>query len=394
MPNFTNIINIENDATAASSSSAPSVAIPVIRPSAVNPVTPDKVNSKLNPAVEAFTPSNSSGKDPAESGNMQASSPGKKEIKPSVTTSPSMEDGFIPPHLRRFPKISIQEGPVTTTEELSVKNKIKDHGTVATSAQNESTKEAEPHKATSMTPRILPHLRRLTNAIKNEDMNQSQVQRPGKEKIGEDNVEEMKLLSRESALAGMKEDEKPATTPGAFVRPGTGLQAWLDSQEKAQSSNACTSESASVNDDMLIEIDAEDSPKAGEKKKVPLPPGFIPISAKDAPVKTETAARIETDSAASPIAANDRVTHRNPTAKDEGAAPGHDASAKATSEREKNAAFVVESNRKLSAVSEKYGKDSRKSSDAQEDGVDPIKYGGAGPVSLPRPTSQLPDAQY
>ncbi len=373
----------DNSATAASSLSS----------SAVDPVMPGKVKSKLNPAVEPFTPSDSSGKDSVKSGGMQASSPTKNEITSSVITSTNKEDGFIPPHLRRFPKISIQEEPVITTEQLSAKDKVKDHGTVATSSQDESKKEAKPLQATSSTLRTLPHLRRLTNEIKKEDVHEPQVQLSAKGEKKADSIMGTGILSLESALTGIKEKiVKPAITPGAFVRPDLGLQAWLDSQEKAQSSDAPTHESASMNNDMLIDIDAEDSPKAGEMKTVPLPPGFIPISTKEAPAKTEPATPIKIDSATSPIAAHEPVTYHDPTVENKRAAPGLEVPAKIISEKENNAAFVAEYNRKLSSVSEKYRRDSRTGSDANEAGVDPIKYGDAELVSLPRATSQLLDA--
>ena len=349
--------------------------MPIIRPFSVHPVTPSKLKSKLNPAVEAFTPSNpsnSSGKDSLKSGSMQAASPSKTKFEASVNASNAKDEGFVPPHLRRRSNVSIKEEP-------SVKDTIKDQGTVASSAQSESSKQAESLEVTSLTPRILPHLRRQTNFIKNEDVPPSQVQLTNNGKNKETTIEGGELMSRDSALTSMKENLKPATTPGASVKPDPGLQAWLNSQEEAQSKKAI---SASVANDTLIEIDPE-SPKAG-KKTVPLPPGFIPISTKSAPVKSETAAPIKTDKAVSPISADDPFIHRNPTDEDKSAAPGHEVSANTTSEKEKNAAFMAEYNKGLSSISAKYGKDSRKSSDAKEDDrVDPPQFIGAEPVSLP-----------
>ncbi|KAF6234815.1 hypothetical protein HO173_007035 [Letharia columbiana] len=387
LANLENIIDTDNNGTADSSSSASGSAVPIIRPFGGHPVTPSKVKSKLNPVVEAFTPSNSSGKDSAKSGSMQASSPSKNQFKPSVTATTTKEKKFVPPHLRLFSEVSNKKQPVTITEELSVKDKIKDQSTIVTSSLNEYTKEAEPLQATPLTPRVLPHLRSLTNVIKNEDAPPSQEQRSGEGKHKEDTIEGIELLSHESALSGMNENMEAATTSSAFVRPDPGLQAWLDSQEKAQPNNASANDPASMTNDTLIEIEPDISPKAGEDRTVPLPPGFIPISAKDAPVETETAAPINPDQVASPIATHSRVIHRNPTVEDEGAASGQEVSVKPSSEEEKNATFLAEYNRKLSSVSEKYGRDSRKGSDAKEDGVDPIKYEGPDSSYIPsKPT--------
>ena len=312
------------------------------------------------------------------------------------------------------------EKPVTNTEKLSVQ----DHGTVATSAQNAATKENEPLQATSLTPRILPHLRRPTNDSEREDVQLRQVQRADKGKAKEETVGEAELLSRESTLTGMKENLKATTTPGTFVRPDPEFQAWLDSQEKTVLTNvsgmkenlkapttqgfyvrpdpkfqawldsqekpifnnASSHESASLANDTLIKIDFNHSPKAGEKKPVPLPPGFIPISVKDDSAKIETAAPIKTDRAATPTAVHDSITSRNPIVEDEETASGQEVPTKTTSEKERNAAFMAEYNRHLSSVSEKYGRDSRKGSDAIEDEVDPIEDQGAEPVSLPSPS--------
>lgn len=381
MATFTNNTGIDNNASAVSSSFTSGLVVPATRPFDVHLVPPSKVKSKLNPAAEPFTPSISNSKDSGKSESMQASSPGKNEVKSSVNaTTTTKEEGFIPPHLR-FSKISIEEGPLTSTEELSVKEKIKDQAITAMKTQKKSAKEAEPLETMTLAPRVLPHLRCRTNVTKRGEVDPSHVQRSAKGKEKEGTVKGTELLSRNSALADMKENVKAATIPGAFGKPDPGLEAWLDSQEKAYSNDASANDPASLINDMLIEIDPDDSPKAGENKTVPLPPGFFPFSTKEAPVKT--------DPAASPTAAHDRVTYRNPTAEDEGAAPYQEVSAKTASEKEKNAIFVAEYNKNLSSVSEKYGRDSRKGSDAKEAGVDPIKYEGADPVSLPCSQSLL-----
>lgn len=353
--------------------------MPIIRSFGVRLVTPSKVKSKLNPAVEAFAPSNSSGKGLANTGSMRAlslrknESPSKNGFESSVTATTSKEEGFIAPHLRCLSKISVKEGPLTTAEKLSVKDKAKDQDTVAKSAKNGSRTESEPYQATSLATHILPHLRCLTNAIKNEDVRSFQVQYSGKGKNKADSNEEM------------KENAEIATTAGVFVRPDPGLEAWLDSQE-TPSNDASTHESACMANGTLIEIDPNDSPEAGANKTVPVPPGFSPISANDAAVETGTAAPIKIDLAASSFAVHDRVSYRNLTAEDEQSAPGHEVSFKAMSEKEKNAVFLAEYHKKLSAVSEKYGRALRQSPDTKEDGLDPIKYGGAyatPPVTLP-----------
>ena len=319
---------------------------------------PCEVNPELNPAVEAFTPSDSSDKGPVTSDNMQASTLSKDQLKPSVITKPSTADGSVPPHLRLFTKIltqqepvttglstadksilphlrsfpkiltqkkpfitglstaddsmadkpvpphlrlfskiSIQEDPATTTKELSVKNKIKDHETVATSTDDKLTKEAKQLEATPVTSNVLPHLRYLNNVIKNKDIDQSQMQRPDK--------------------------------------------------------------------------------------------GSIPISIKDAPVKTKTATPSEIDRAAS-----NYLTYRQLTVKDEDAAPEYNVSVKITSEKENNAAFVLEYNKVISEVSEKYGKNARKSLATPKYQINPIKFGRVKPVSLLCAISLLLDVIY
>lgn len=315
-------------------------------------------------------------------------SPSKNELKPSAIAATTRDESLIPPHLRR-PNISIKEKPITATEELSVREKTEDQGTVATGAYNESTTGAEPHQATSLTTRILPHLRRMTNVAKDAHAHPSQVQRSSKGKNKEDGTVETELLSRESALTGMKENVKAATTPGAFVRSDPGLEAWLDSQEKVRSHNAATHESAFMPNDTLIQIDPDDSPKAGEKKTVPLPPGFIPISTKNAPSKTEAAAPVEINQAAYPTAANDRVTARKPTAENAGTARGHEVTLKYMSEEEMNARFMTEYDKNIGAIADKYARVPRKGLNTKDDAVDPTKYSGAEPVSPPRNMLQI-----
>ena len=354
--------------------------MPTIEPIDMHAVTPSKAKSKLNPAVTAFTPTNSSGKDSAKSGSLQAFSPSTNEPKLPITATNTKEDGFISPHLRRLSKISTKDEPVSTTEELPAHKILKYQDIVLTSARNEHAEGAEPRQATLLPPRTLPHLRRLTGVKKNEAGHPSQVQRSGKGENKEDPVYGTDLLSLGSALPGMKENVQVATTPGAFVNLDPSLQAWCDSQEKVQSNNASSHELAATTSIMLIEIDTNDSPKADEKKSASLPPGFIPISGTDAPAKTETTAPIKTDRAASPAAVSDKATHRTPAADNGEAAAEHKISTKTTTEKEKNAAFLVEYMKSLSSVGEKYGRDSRKGSDVKEDAVDPIQYEGAKPV--------------
>ena len=354
--------------------------MPTIEPIDMHPVTPSKAKSKLNPAVAAFTPTNSSGKDSAKSGSLQAFSPSMNEPKLPVSAPNTKDDGFISPHLRRLSKISTKDEPVRTAEELPTQNILKYQDIVLTSARNEHAEGPKPCQATLLPPRTLPHLRRLTGVIKNEAGHPSQVQRSGKGENKEDTVYGTGLLSLGSALPGMKENVRAATTPGAFVNLDPGLQAWLDSQEKVPSNSESNHELASTTSDMLIEIDTNDLPKAGEEKSASLPPGFIPISGTDAPAKTETTAPIKTDRATSPAAVSDNATHRTPTADNGKAAAEHKVSTKTTTEKEKNAAFLAEYTRQLSSVGEKYGRDSRKGSDVKEDAVDPIQYEGAQPV--------------
>ena len=57
-----------------------------------DPVTPSNTKSKLNPAVAAFTPSNSSSKELAKSGSAQTSPPTKDESKPSVAATDPKEE--------------------------------------------------------------------------------------------------------------------------------------------------------------------------------------------------------------------------------------------------------------------------------------------------------------
>ena len=366
MPNCT-------DATAIANSSVLGIDTSSIRVFAANPETPTKLKSKLNPAVEAFTPSSSSGKDSAKSSTMQATAPTKNESKSEVTTKTSKDENFIPPHLRRHSKIADKEETVTAIDELSSKDKIKDQDTVVISAKKEVAKGFGQLQATSMNPGILPHLRRMTNVSKDGDLFSSYSQYSGKGKDKAESTEGRELLSRAAALAAMKENVKAATTPAAFVRHDPGLEAWLNSQEPQSNNASTTREATSTATDTLIEVDPDYSLKAGEEKIVPVPPGFIPMSSKEAPVKTETAAPA--------IVVGDRVTYRNPTAEP---SPAQASSKNPTSEKENNARFLKEYNRRFSTLSEKYGKESRQTSDDQEaeEAFDPIKFSGANPVSI------------
>ena len=390
MANSTNVIKVEDDATAVSLTSTSGLPMPTIEPIDMHPVTPSKAKSKLNPAVTAFTPTNSSGKGSAKSGSLQAFSPSKNESKLPVTATNAKEEGFISPHLRRLSKISFKDEPVSTTEELPARNIFKYHDGVLTSACNEHAKGVEPRQSTLSAPSTLPHLRRLPGVIKNEAGHPSQVQRSNKGENKEDTVYGTELLSLGSAFPGMKENVKAATTPGASVSHDPGLQAWLDSQEKVQSNSASSHELASTTSDMLIEIDTNDTPKAGQKKTAALPPGFTPIPANETPAKTETNAPIKNGSTTTPAAVSGNATHRTPAAENGEAAAEHKVSTKTTTEKEKNAAFLAEYMRNLSSVGEKYGRDTRKDSDVKEDAVDPIQYEGAKPVESPQRRAFLP----
>ena len=84
-------------------------------------------------------------------------------------------------------------------------------------------------------------------------------------------------MMRELAVTGKKENKQVTSTPGAFAKFELGLQAWLDTQEKAYAKKPIGDGLASAKDDVLIEIDSNHSPKA-QKKPAPLPPGFVPTS--------------------------------------------------------------------------------------------------------------------
>ena len=393
MADSTNVFKESNKAIVPPPLSASSLPMPIITLLDVCPVTPSKAKSKLNPAVTEFTPSSNSSKDNAKSDSVQDFSPSKVESKSQVTATGTEEKGFIAPHLRRLSKVSIKEGPVTAAEEASVKAEIKYQGAIATGAQSKSSEEAEPLQATSLTTRILPHLQHLTSVIKNEDVRPSQVQRSDRGKNKEDSVDGSEFLSHKLAPTGMKENTQAVTTPGAFVKPDPGLEAWLDTQEKSQSNTEVSREWGPTADDNLIELD---SPKAGEKKTAPLPPGFIPFIANDVPAKTETATPIKTDNAKSPVAAYENNTSgnpsRNPSPQKEGTTAEHKIPTK-TTEKEINAAFIAEYHKLVASVSEKYGRESRNGSDAKENAFDPNKYEGAKQVSLSY-SSLIPRSVY
>ena len=375
MTNPLNVTKVEHNDAAASPSPIVGLPMPAIRPHDAHPVTPSKVKSKLNPAIAAFTPSDSSGKNSGKSVSVQVSSPTKDEFKPSVTATNIEEKGFISPYLRRISKISIEEEPITTTEELHIEDKFKYQDAVATSSQNEAAEEARPLQTPSLTPRILPHLRRLNSVFQNENLRQSQMQSLGKGKKKEDTAEHLPLGS---VLTGTKENVQTATQPGTFDGPGPGLEAWLDTQEKSHSNNASSHDSALPINDVLIELDP-DSPQAGKKKKVPLPPGFVPISANDAPAKTETTAPIKTIRATSPVAVFYNPTDSNPFSEQEEATTERKVPTKMT-EMERNAAFLAEYTKTLNSIGQKYGRDSHHGSDAKEDEVEPVQYEGAKSV--------------
>ena len=379
MIHSTDVTKDETTHTATSPSPTVGLPMPVITPFDAHPATPSKVKSKLNPAVAAFTPSDSSGKDSGKSGSVLASSPTVDGPKLSVTATNVGNEGFISPEPRRVSKMSMEEGPVTTAEELHVEDKLKYPDIVATSAQELSAKEAEPTQAPCFPPRILPHLQHLHSVSLNKGVHPSLVQSSDKGKKKEDTVDSAEPLPLGSALTGTKENLQAATYPVTFARSDPGLQAWLDVQEKSQSNNASSHGSSSPVNDMLIEIDPY-SPQTGKEKSAPLPPGFTPMSANDAPAKTETAAPIKTNNATFPVAVFDTPTNSDPFSEKEEVTAEHKAAAKITSEKERNAAFLAEYTKTINSVTQKYARDSRHGSDEKEGEVDPIKYEGAKPV--------------
>ena len=358
------------DATAITNSP---VSEPSIKAFGANSETPRNLKSKLNPTVEAFTPS-SSGKDSAKSSTMQVTATTKDDTKSEITTKTSNNESSIPPHLRRHSKVSNNE-TVTAKDEFSSKDKIKDQGTVAINAKKEVANGFAHLPATSTIPRVLPHLRRMTNVIRDEKLRPSHSQYSGKGKDKAEINNGKELWSRPAALTGMKENVKAATTPGPFVQRDPGLEASSNSQESQSNNASTTQEATSTATGTLIDIEPDDSHKAGEEKTVPVPPGFIPMSFNEAPVKTETPAPT--------VILGDRVTDRNSTAE---RSPAQASSTSPASEKENNARFLKEYVEKLSAVSQRYGKGSRQASANQEEkeGVeasDPIKPTGAHPVS-------------
>lgn len=364
------------DATAITNSS---VSEPSIKAFAANSETPRKLKSKLNPAVEAFTPSSSSGKDSAKSSPMHVTAPTKDDTKLEVTTKPSKDENSMPPHLRRHSKISDKD---TATDEFFSKDKIKDQDTFVINAKKEVANGFGQLPATSTNPRVLPHLRRMTNVVRDGNLHPSHSQYSGKGKDKAENTNGKELWSRPAALAGMKENVKAATTPGAFVQHDPGLEAWLNSHESQSNNTSTTQEATSPAIGTLIDVEPDDSHKAGEEKIVPVPPGFIPMSFQEAPVKTETHTPT--------VVLGDRVTDRSPTAE---RSPAQAFPTKPTSEKENNARFLKEYNQTLSTLDQKYGKKSRQTpADQKEKGegeetFDPIKSTGTKPDYHPsKPT--------
>ena len=359
------------DATAITNSPVPE---PSIKAFAANSETPRHLKSKLNPAVEAFTPSSSSGKDSAKSSPMQVTAPTKDDTKLEVTTKTSKDENSMPPHLRRHSKISDKED--TATDEFFSKDKIKDQDTVVINARKEVANGFGQLPATSINPRVLPHLRRMTNVIRDENLHPSHSQYSGKGKDKAESTNGKELWSRPAALAGMKENLKAAITPGAFVKHDPGLEAWLDSRDTQSNNASTTQEATSPATGTLIDVEADDSHKAGEEKIVPVPPGFIPMSFQEAPVKTETPTPA--------VIPGDGVTDRIPTAEP---SPAQASSAKPTSEKENNARFLKEYIQTLSTLSQKYGRDSPqtpaiKEEEGEEEAFDQAKYTGANTVSI------------
>ena len=332
------------------------------------------MKSKLNPAVEAFTPSSSSGKDSVKSSTMQVTAPTKDDTKPKVTTETSKDENSMPPHLRQHFKISDKEA-VTAIDVFSSKDKIKDQDAVVINAKKEVASGFGQVPATSMNPRVLPHLRRLTNVNRDENLHPSHSQHSGKGKDKAESNNGKELWSRPAVLAAIKENVKAATTPGAFEQHDAGLEAWLNTQEPQSNKASTTQEATSPAIGTLIDVGPDNSLTAGEEKIVPVPPGFIPVSFNEAPVKTETPAPT--------VILGDRVTDRNTPAE---RSPAEAFSPNPTSEKENNARFLKEYYQKLSTLSQKYGKGSRQTSDNQEEdgeeASDPIKSTDANPVSI------------
>ena len=347
---------------------------PSIKAFAANSETPRHLKSKLNPAVEAFTPSSSSGKDSAKSSPMQVTAPTKDDTKLDVTTKTSKDENSMPPHLRRHSKISDKEN--TATDEFSGKDKIKDQVDAVIKAKKEVANGFGQLPATSTNPRVLPHLRRMTNVIRDGSLHPSHSQNSGKGKEKAESNNGKELWSRPAALAGMKENVKAATTPGAFVQHDPGLEAWLNTQDTQSSNASTTQETTSPAMGTLIDVEPDYSHNTGEEKIVPVPPGFIPMSFREAPVKTETPTPA--------VILGDRVTNRNSTAE---RSPAQASSANPTSEKENNARFLKEYNEMLSKLTEKYGRDSLqtpaiKEEEGEEEAFDQAKNTGANPVSV------------
>ena len=360
-------------------------------PFEMQPVTPSKVKAKLNPTVAAFTPSNSSGKHSTNSGNLQAASPSKPDLKHPVMATDGKELGFVPPHLKRQSNISIKEAPVTPTEELPVSDGINQPTTVTTSDQHNFVKLTEPLKAASSTPHILPHLRGPTTT-KNQASHPSHAQRVGTSQTKKDAIGKKEPKSREPAFIAMKENIQAANTSSTDVKDDSGLQAWLDTQEKPQSTNASSHELALVTNDALIDFGHDESPRAGEKKTASVPPGFTPFSSSRAPAETEKAAPTQTDQATSRVAVSDNVTSERPATKSEEATAVPEFSNKSTTEKEKVDAFLSKYSQQLDSVTSKYGKKSHDSSDAKDGNqTDPFAYmiKSGVHVSLLKPTPSL-----
>ena len=358
----TNVINADNNTTAASPLSTS--AIPTTMTKMSDPVTPSRVNSKLNPAVAAFTPSNNSSKESVKLSSAQTSSPTKDKPKPSVAATDSKEGGFVPPHLRHVRNISTEAESITASEDLLTENKIRRPDSVITSAQSESSGGAKAHGILSIFSPVLPHLRHSNTLTKTENVLPPQVNQNKKE---DDAVYGAELLPHNSVPTGMKDNVQNAAHPGTFVKPDPGLQAWLDTQENVQPNNASSQDLTATIKDTLIDIDS-DSPQKGNKKAAILPPGFIPFSANDgAPAKTQMASPTKTEIAPSPATVFDSLTTSDPTAQNAKAATEPKASTKAaTTEKERNAAFLAQYNNVLDAVYAKYSRDSSRNSSSKD----------------------------
>ena len=321
---------------------------------------PCEVNPELNPAVEAFTPSDSSDKGPVKSDNMQASTLSKDELKPSVITKPSTADGSVPPHLRLFSKISTQKELVTTglsTADKSVLPHLRLFPKILTQKEPVITGLSTADKS------ILPHLRPFPKI--------STEKKP---------VITSPSIADESVLPVL---------PHLRLIPKV-----LTQKESVITSSSMADKTVLPHLRLLPKISIQEDPATITKES------SVKNKIKDhGTVATSTNSELTKE--AEPLKATsmtsgaiNHLTYRDLIVENEGATPGHDVSAKITSEKENNTAFLLEYNKVISMVSEKYGKNPRKSLATPKYQINPIKFGRVKPVSLLHATSLLLDVTY